>query len=385
VIDAGWYGNEPNQWGNNTGDWFDGPWMQPGGGLAAVSEHAHAAGMKFGLWVEVEAAGAHSTLRREHPDWLLTRDREVGGGPIAGSRALDLSKAEVAAFVENTIDRLIGAYRLDMYRLDHNHELRPAGNRHYAGYTEDLTWRYYDSLYGIFDRLRAKHPQVVFQNCAGGGGRLDWGTLSRFHNTELSDWMRMPRGLRILNGVTMALPPEILLRTFGTETPHHVHEGNVDSQLRLCFSRIIFRGIAPTMTELTPHLAERIAHHLDRYRNFIRPLWLAGARVYHHTPFQPHSEASPWCVLEYARPDRSASVTAVFRASNATAAGLESGCGAYVLRPRGLHPGKLYNVVLDNDGLSYHATGAELARDGILVRLESVFASELVLIEAQDR
>src|SRR5512137_338115 len=74
VIDAGWYGNEPNQWWNNTGDWFEGKWMAAGGGLAAVVDHAHAAGMKFGLWVEVEAAGANSSLRREHPDWLLKRN-----------------------------------------------------------------------------------------------------------------------------------------------------------------------------------------------------------------------------------------------------------------------------------------------------------------------
>jgi alpha-galactosidase len=26
VIDAGWYGNPPNDWWNNTGDWRDGPW-----------------------------------------------------------------------------------------------------------------------------------------------------------------------------------------------------------------------------------------------------------------------------------------------------------------------------------------------------------------------
>ena len=34
VIDAGWYGKEPNQWWNNVGDWHDGPWMKNGGGLA---------------------------------------------------------------------------------------------------------------------------------------------------------------------------------------------------------------------------------------------------------------------------------------------------------------------------------------------------------------
>ena len=27
VIDAGWYGQEPNHWWKNVGDWTDGPWM----------------------------------------------------------------------------------------------------------------------------------------------------------------------------------------------------------------------------------------------------------------------------------------------------------------------------------------------------------------------
>jgi alpha-galactosidase len=375
VIDAGWYGNEPNQWWNNTGDWFDGPWMLPGGGLAAVSEHAHAAGMKFGLWVEVEAAGANSTLRREHPDWLITRDGKLTGVQNAVGRALDLTKPEVAAFVENTIERVINDYKLDMYRLDHNHELRPSGNRQYAGFTEDMTWRYYDSLYGIFDRVRTKYPGVLFQGCAGGGGRLDWGTLSRFHNAELSDWMRMPRGFKILNGVTMSLPPEILLRTFGTEVPEHVHEGDVDTQLRLCFSRIIFRGIAPTMAELTPYLAQRIAHYLSIYKQFIRPIWLSGGQTYHHTPFQRQGEPTPWCALEYARPDRSAAVAALFRTSSADPEDI------FVFRPRGLNPGALYTVTHDNTSLCYRASGAELAREGVPVRLENVFASELLKFE----
>ena len=138
-------------------------------------------GMRFGLWVEIEAVGSNSTLRQEHPDWLYTRHGEpVAGGPRAGllqpRGGWPGRKAEIS--------RLIEQYRLDMYRIDHNHNLTPAGNRVYEGFCEDLTWRYYEALYALFDRLRAKYPQVVFQNCAGGGGRLDWGTISRFHNTR---------------------------------------------------------------------------------------------------------------------------------------------------------------------------------------------------------
>ena len=31
---------------------------------------------------------------------------------------------------------------------------------------------------------------------------------SRFTTAWISDWMRMPRTVRILNGMSMALPPE---------------------------------------------------------------------------------------------------------------------------------------------------------------------------------
>jgi alpha-galactosidase len=367
VIDAGWYGNDPNRWGDNVGDWRAGSWLP--NGLEPVADHAHALGMGFGLWVEIEAAGANSTLRKAHPDWLLTRD----GQPVAGGRALDLTRPEVAAWVESEIDRLIRQYRLDMYRIDHNHTLSPSGNRAVEGVTEDLTWRYYDALYGIFDRLRARHPGVVFQNCAGGGGRLDWGTLARFNNSELSDWMRLPRGLRILNGVTMSLPPEILLRTFGTEVPEIDLDGDVDAQLRLvCLCRPIFRGIAPSVGELSAFLKARIDHHLDLYRGFIRPVMIDG-RVFHHTPFLPLTQSTPWCALEYAAPDGSRAVAGVFRTGDED---------TLRFRPRGLDVSRAYDVTLDNRGQTFRAPGRELADGGVLIRLDAPLASELLLFQA---
>jgi alpha-galactosidase len=341
--------------------------MKQGGGLKAVADYAHKQGMKFGLWVEIEAAGANSTLKKEHPHWLMKRD----GSTIAGGRALDLTQPEVAAFVESEIERLIRTYDLDMYRIDHNHCIQPAGNRQYGGFTEDLTWRYYDVLYAIFDRLRAKFPDVVFQNCAGGGGRLDWGTLARFHNTELSDWMRMPRGLKVLNGVTMSLPPEILLRTFGTEVGDHVLEGDLDTQLRLCFCRPIFRGIAPSLDGLTPYLRDRIAHYLEIFRTHIRPI-MADGLVFHHTPFLSHSEVTPWCALEYASRDRRRAVAAVFRTSS-------EGPGNYTFRPRGLALSAQYDVHLGSRNQVYRASGQNLCTAGIPLTLDSTLTSELLV------
>jgi alpha-galactosidase len=367
VIDAGWYGNDPNHWWNNAGDWTAGSWLT--NGLEPVAAHARELGMRFGLWVEIEAAGANSTLKKQHPEWLLSRD----GKPV-NDRALDFSNPEVGSWAEAELERLIRQYGLELCRIDHNHTMSPSGNRRIDGHTEDLTWRYYENFAGMIARLRKKFPDVVFQNCAGGGGRLDWGTLGLFHNTELSDWARLPRSLRILNGVSMSLPPEILLRTFGTEAGEHDQDGDVDSQLRAaCLGRPIFRGIAPGIAELTPFLKDRIDHHLDLYRSFIRPM-LADCRVFHHTPFVPLFGSTPWCVLEYVSRDRRRGIAALFR----TMAG---GPDEFVLKPRGLRLDRSYRVTMDNREESFEAGGSDLVRGGVAVRLANVMSSELVLFE----
>ena len=375
VIDAGWYGHEPNQWWNNVGDWFDGPWMENGGGLKAVADYAHKKGMKFGLWIEVEAVGGNSELLKNHPEWLFRRN----GQPIADGRALDLTNPAVVEFAENTIARMIEEYHLDMYRIDHNHCLMPSGNREYQGFSEDLIWRYYDNFNAMFARLRTRFPQVVFQNCAGGGGRLDWATMANFHNAELSDFMRLPRGFKILNGVTMSLPPEILMRAFGTEACEHVLDGDVDTQLRHCFCRIIFRGIAPSLETLTPYLKERIDHFVELYKTTLRPIMSDGL-VFHHTPFLTLAEATPWCVLEYAQQDQTAVAAVIMRTSCA-----ETGedTDIYVFRPRGIDPDRNYDICLDNAGQHFVVSGRELRRDGIRLRLEQPLTSELLILSAR--
>ena len=187
--------------------------------------------------------------------------------------------------------------------------------------------------------------------------------------------MRQPRGLRILNGVTMSLPPEILLRTFGTESGEHGLDGDIDAQLRLvCLCRPIFRGIAPSVGELTPYLRERISHHLELYRSTIRPVMIEG-RVFHHTPLLPICRDAPWCVLEYASGDGSRAVVGLFRTSQTLP-------DTFHLVPRGLDVSLTFDVTLDNSGKTARVPGWELAKDGMRVRLERTMSSQLVMFQA---
>jgi len=367
MVDAGWYGRMPNEWWNNAGDWFAGEWLP--NGLEPIAEHAHALGMRFGLWVEVEAAGKNTDLKRDHPEWLLSRH----GIPVVGGRALDYTNPEVLAWIEPEIARIIRQYKLDLFRIDHNHSMGTGGTRTYKGFTENLMWRYYENFYGVFDRARRAFPDVAFQNCAGGGGRLDLGILQQFHNTEMSDWMRKPRDIRIFSNLTQSLPPEILLRTFGTEFPELSMDGDIDLQMRLVIlCRPIFRGIAPSRQEMNPWFLERVRHHLAIFRETLRPLMLDGL-VYHHTPMLPIEKGSPWVVLEYGSKDRKRAVAALFRTSS-------DNC-AYRLHPRGLDQSGRYLVRFDNSGETFELSGHEIVDGGIRVEIGCQLSSELIRFE----
>ncbi len=369
VIDAGWYGPEPNHWYDNVGDWYAGAWLP--NDLQPIRDYARKKGMRFGLWVEIEGAGAASKLRKEHPDWILTRN----GQPIANGRHLDVGNPIVAKWMESEIARIIKKYDLDVFRIDYNMSVEEDGNKVRDGFVENSGWRHVENLYAMFDRLRQQFPNVIFQNCAGGGGRLDWGILHRFDNTELSDWMREPRGVKILNGMTWVLPPEILLRTFGTEVPDLAGDGDIDSQLRQGqMSLPIFRGIAPSPAELNPILRAKLRAGVDLYKHELRPI-LRNSVVYHHTPLTPYISESPWLVLEYASPDKKRDVTTLFRTSN-----LDN--PVYHFVPRGLGASLTYKVTFENRGEAVDLSGIQLMTEGIPVRLETTGTSEMLLFES---
>jgi len=369
VIDAGWYGPEPNEWWNNTGDWYPGAWLP--NDIQPIREYARKKGLRFGLWVEIEAAGAASKLRKEHPDWILTRN----GQPVANGRELDVANPVVAKWMESEIARLIRKYDLDVFRIDYNMSTEEDGNQVREGFVENSLWRHVENLYAMFDHLRQQFPGVIFQNCAGGGGRLDWGIMRRFDNTELSDWLRLPRAAKILNGMTWVLPPEILLRTFGTEVSDLQSDGDIDSQMReVQMSLPIFRGVSPSLPEFNPILRDKIRAGVDLYKHEIRSI-LRDSEVYHHTPLTDYLSQTPWVVLEYASPDKSRAVATLFRTS-----GLEDPVYRFV--PRGLDGSGHYKVTFQSRRETTELSGVQLMQEGIPVRLETAGTSEMLLFES---
>ena len=364
MLDAGWFGSENATWAEVVGDWDqESPLLVSG--VKAAFDRVRKRGMLTGLWVEAERMGPASRALRRHPDWQMTRR----GSSIPN---LDLSKPEVAEHLESTIVDIIERYELDCFRLDYNISVGEGGEVVRGGYAENTLWRYYDALYGIFDRIHRRFPNLLLENCSSGGGRMDLGMLSRFHWTQLTDkWSPAPT-LKIVNGTTLCLPPERCETILGA-----IAEGVADLNFMLrvgLFGHMCLSGIYPTMAERHIQSREHWLHAISLYKAFVRPM-LPTCRMFHHTPIQRQTERGDWVVLECASEDAGRAYVGVFRLNGARE-------DTYRLRPRGLDAGKSYRVTYDSAGWCRELGGGALMDEGLLVRLAGASLSELLLFEA---
>ena len=366
VIDAGWYADKDTLWWDTTGDW------QPGNrlprGFKPIRDHLRRKKMLFGLWVDAERIGNASKIHARHPDWLMQKD---------GKRTdsdLDLSNPAAARWMEKQIIRIVEEYELDLFRLDYNAGPWEGGQTARDGFIENGLWRHYEAVYGIYDRLHKRFPKLLLENCSGGGGRTDIGLVSRFHHTWTSDWQIAPRSFRILNGMTMALPPEYVDRNAGVGQDGH-RRGDLDFQLRaVLFGHMTLTGVHPPGVTPNPLHMARFQHHVRLYKTFVRP-FLRTSRVYHHTAELPGREPTGWGVLEYASADQTRALAGLFRLTGPAE-------DRYLLRCRGLSRQQTYQVTCDNSGETTTVSGTVLMDQGLSIRLDHPLTSELVMLQS---
>ncbi len=183
VLDDGWFGNKypRNAADAGLGDWQVNRKKLPRG-LQYLIDHATARGVKFGLWVEPEMVNPRSELAERHPDWIVQspgREKLT----MRNQLLLDLANPAVQDFIWHTMDSLLTAHPGIAYiKWDANRHVEQVGSPYLAADRQTHFWiEYTKGLYGIYEKIRAKYPDLIFQACASGGGRVDYGSL-KYHD-----------------------------------------------------------------------------------------------------------------------------------------------------------------------------------------------------------
>lgn len=212
VLDDGWFGSRRNDL-KGLGDWKVSIEAHPHG-LDPLITHVRSLGMEFGIWVEPEMVNPDSDLFRAHPDWALA----TGDAPVLGRNqlVLDLARPDAYDHVLAQLDELLGEHDIAFVKWDMNRPHAGGSGATGAAGTHAQTL----ALYRLIDELGARHPDVEFESCASGGGRIDHRILQSCVRVWTSDCNDALERQTIQRGVSMLVPPEVMGTHIGPTRSH---------------------------------------------------------------------------------------------------------------------------------------------------------------------
>lgn len=347
VLDDGWFGHRSDDT-SSLGDWYVNTKKLPNG-LTGVIEACKRHHMQFGLWFEPEMVSPDSELYRRHPDWCIHAPGRVPSRS-RNQLVLDLSRREVQDFVAEAVSAILRKYDIRYIKWDMNRNITDLGSEGLpADRQAELSHRYILGLYAVLERLTADFPDVLFEGCAGGGGRFDFGMLYYMPQTWTSDNSDAIDRLKIQYGTSYLFPPAAMAAHVSACPNHQTgrvtpFETRGNAALGFCF------GYELNPLQLNGEEIAAIKRQTARYKE-LEPLMLEGNFYRLISPFRDNA-----CCWQQVSPDQSLSVVLYARTLTV--------CNPPVprLRPVGLQPDALYRVeeldltlpgrVLMNAGLS---------------------------------
>jgi alpha-galactosidase len=292
-VDAGWWVGNPgrqDRFSSGLGNWVENREKFPAG-LRAFADAIRERGMHFGIWVEPERIDLRTvTTGTWKPDWIARKedgryvrcdwpqDTETGW--------LCFGHRPTQDWAEQWIGDLVDELGVRWLKWDSNYwdVCRSADHGHgvFDGERAQL-----EGVYTVMDRLRARFPDLVIENCAGGATRLDFAISRHTHAAWLNDASQPAHRSRFHNAGASYLFPPAMLNAWVTESEHE----NVNGQdLPEAVWRSVIRsrmigaiGFSCRLVTWSDAMRAIAREEVTRYKEEIRPLLRTGF-LYHLLP-----------------------------------------------------------------------------------------------------
>jgi len=360
-MDAGWYkcmdGPGPWHW-PKTGTWEVDTNRFPRG-LRAISDHAHAQGIKVIVWFEPERVARNTWLADNHPEWLLDvaeepplQDAHVRvPSEWTGSRLLDLGNPAARQWLTDHVSRLITEQGIDLYRQDFNFDPLPFWQANDAPDRQGIAENHHVTGYLAFwDELLRRHPDLLIDTCASGGRRNDLETLRRsvpLHKTDYN-YADLPVKQAFHHSLFSWIP------FFGAPVVPNQRVDTYTFRSATCPCTVI--GFDMRRGDLDYALLRKLT---QQWRE------IAGYYFSDYYPLLPYSrEDHTWLAWQFHREQDGSGIVQVFRRAG-------SAYEAARLRLHALDPQAYYRFEDMDEQRSWEISGRELLDDGLAVTLNS--------------
>ncbi len=347
VLDDGWFGARRND-DAGLGDWVAAKELLPEG-ISGLSGKVEALGMKFGLWIEPEMVNPDSDLYREHPDWCLHVPERT---PSLSRQqlVLDFSRPEVVDHIHGMIAKILRESKISYIKWDMNRSITDC----YSVAKEperqgEVYHRYILGVYDLYERLITEFPDILFESCAGGGGRFDAGMLYYAPQAWTSDDTDAMERVRIQYGTSYGYPV-VSMGSHVSAVPNHQLGRITPLKTRAEVAYFGTFGYELDLNRLSEEEQEQVREYTEFMKKHRRLIQL-GTFYRLQSPFE-HNE-SAWMVVNE---DRTEALVGFYRTLS------QANIHFSRIRLQGLDPEKTYQI--NEEGCCY---GDELMHAGLVV------------------
>ncbi len=183
-MDSGYYAAPGDSWWTNVGEWLPDNQRFPGDDFTRLMRTIRDKGMIPGIWIESEVCGIQNVMSQKPDDWFLSRH----GKRIAYNKRYfwNFRHPEVIKHLDSVIDRFVNEYGIGYVKNDYNIDFYCGTDTDADSFGEGML-KHTRAFYHWIERLHERHPQLIWENCAAGGLRVDYGILSRAQIQSSSD------------------------------------------------------------------------------------------------------------------------------------------------------------------------------------------------------
>ena len=370
VIDDGWFKGRVNDRAG-LGDWTVDRNKFPNG-LKPMIDKINAMGLDFGIWIEPEMVNPNSDLYRAHPDWVFhfpNRQRHEGRNQLM----LNLAREDVCQYLYKYISDLLKENNIKFIKWDMNKALSDPGFMSApANEQRAVRIKYVENLYRLVENLRKDFPEVWFENCSSGGGRIDLAMMSRFDFNWTSD-NTDPTDRIFIQDSYLTLFPANTMISWVTQEDWHRMEPSLEYKFDVSMAGVL--GVGYDITKWDDQQKKIATEKIAQYKT-IRETVQKGD-VYRIV--SPHEENRS--ILQYTEKNQRKAVIFIYQMAEYPANSTNETQRSPLVKLRGLLPDMRYQI----EGIREVYSGKYLMEVGIEFPLRGAYKSRIYTLYASGR
>ena len=374
VVDDGWFNGRTTST-TGLGDWDVDAKKFPNG-LSPMIKKINDMGMDFGIWIEPESLVPATEIYKTHPDW--TFDMPPNRQIPKTRRYLNLAKEEVYQHLLGKYTALLQNHNIKFIKWDQNSYLAEVGWKDApVEIQREVRIRFIKNVYRLVDELKKRFPNVWFESCASGGGRVDLGMLSRMDQVWVSDNTSPLDRIFMQYGFLGALPANVMVSWVTGNANHQPTSFEYKFDVSMAGVLAVGDDLRKWGDAEKAVATKKIAEY-----KVIRPLVQQGNVFRLVSPFENDRSA-----LQYQEDGGTKSAVICYNMAEYLPHSQFAGRGATTLKLKGLEANQLYSVQKieerEKPGVKYR--GDYLMNIGIAWPVAGANKSVILLVNPTDK